>query len=144
MLLGEWVDEGFAIGIDKNAHFAQNSVSNMAKSTLTGMREAISTINDVVNGDLELSPVITPQLDLSLLNRQVQSTGQLFDARVQLAREQTEQNATNQNGGVNQTFVQNNYSPKALSREEIYRQTKNQFAMARKVVNGNAQINYGY
>ena len=144
MQLGEWVDEGFAIGIDKNAYLAENSVSNMAKSTLTGMREAISTINDVVNGDLELSPVITPQLDLSLLNRQVQSTGQLFDAKVRFAQEQTEQNATNQNGGVNQTFVQNNYSPKALSREEIYRQTKNQFAMARKVVNGNAQINYGY
>jgi len=144
MQLGEWSSEGFAIGIQNGADQVTTSVTDMAKSTLTGMKEAISTINDVINGDLELSPVITPQLDLSLLNRQVQSTGQLFDAKVRFAQEQTEQNATNQNGGVNQTFVQNNYSPKALSREEIYRQTKNQFAMARKVVNGNAQINYGY
>ena len=144
MQLGEWSSEGFAIGIQNGTDNVTSSITDMAKSTLTGMKEAISTINDVINGDLELSPVITPQLDLSLLNRQVQSTGQLFDAKVRFAQEQTEQNATNQNGGVNQTFVQNNYSPKALSREEIYRQTKNQFAMARKVVNGNAQINYGY
>ena len=109
------------------------------------MRDAISKVNDAINGDLELSPVITPQLDLSLLNRQVQSTGHLFDARVKVAADNnSNQSAEHQNEGQTVTFVQNNYSPKALSREEIYRQTRNQFAMARKAVNGNAQIGYNY
>ena len=41
----------------------------------------------------------------------------------------------NQNGsengekvGATYNFTQNNYSPKSLSRSEIYRQTKNQFS----------------
>ena len=33
------------------------------------------------------------------------------------------------------SFVQNNYSPKSLSRSEIYRQTNNQFSAFRKAVN---------
>ena len=47
-----------------------------------------------------------------------------------------------QNGGItptsgnNYNFTQNNYSPKALSRIDIYRQTKNQFS-ALKVIGGN-------
>ena len=31
-------------------------------------------------------------------------------------------------------FTQNNYSPKALSRAEIYRQTKNQFSVMKRTV----------
>ena len=134
MQLGEWSTEGFAIGMLNNEYLVTSAMTSIADSTLTGMRDAISKVNDAINGDLELSPVITPQLDLSLLNRQVQSTGHLFDARVKLAEdERSKQEAQNQNEG-NMTFVQNNYSPKALSREEIYRQTKNQFAIARKAV----------
>ena len=36
--------------------------------------------------------------------------------------------------GNNYTFTQNNYSPKALSRIEIYRQTKNQFSALKGLV----------
>ena len=46
-----------------------------------------------------------------------------------------------QNGDPNATptgasfnFTQNNYSPKALSRVEIYRQTKNQFSAMERMV----------
>ena len=38
-----------------------------------------------------------------------------------------------QTGGIVQNFYQNNYSPKALSRLEIYRQTKNQLRTAKGV-----------
>ena len=47
----------------------------------------------------------------------------------------TDQNGEKKEPVVEQfSFTQNNYSPKALSRKEIYRQTKNQFAMAKGVV----------
>ena len=36
--------------------------------------------------------------------------------------------------GNTYTFTQNNYSPKALSRVEIYRQTKNQFSAMKGLV----------
>ena len=41
---------------------------------------------------------------------------------------------TNPNTGNSYKFVQNNYSPKALSRTEIYRQTKNQFSAMERMV----------
>jgi hypothetical protein len=42
---------------------------------------------------------------------------------------ESSQNGVNNNtSGNTYQFTQNNYSPKALSRAEIYRQTKNQFA----------------
>ena len=37
-------------------------------------------------------------------------------------------------GGASYSFVQNNYSPKALSRVDIYRQTKNQFTAMKEVL----------
>lgn len=49
-----------------------------------------------------------------------------------------ESTAQNQNGnggsGNTYTFTQNNYSPKALSRTDIYRQTQNQFAVMKGTV----------
>ncbi|MFR8471686.1 MAG: hypothetical protein ACLVB2_02860, partial [Clostridium fessum] len=41
---------------------------------------------------------------------------------------------TNPNTGNSYNFTQNNYSPKALSRTEIYRQTKNQFSAMERMV----------
>ena len=43
-------------------------------------------------------------------------------------------NSANQNVGVTYSFTQNNYSPKALSKTEVYRQTKNQFSMAKEAI----------
>lgn len=135
MQLGEWASEGMAIGMDNKADMIDDSVTSIAESTLTGMRDVIGKLRDAINGDMELSPVITPQLDLSLLNRQVQSTSHLFDARVGLTTDTSQnQDAENQNAAKSVTFVQNNYSPKALSREEIYRQTNNLFARTREAV----------
>lgn len=37
-------------------------------------------------------------------------------------------------GGTTYQFTQNNYSPKALSRIDIYRQTKNQFSALERMV----------
>ena len=36
--------------------------------------------------------------------------------------------------GTNLSFVQNNYSPKSLSRAEVYRQTKNQISTMKEVL----------
>ena len=45
-----------------------------------------------------------------------------------------EPNKPDSNGGNSYQFVQNNYSPKALSRLDIYRQTKNQFSAMKGLV----------
>lgn len=134
MRLGGYASEGLAIGIANKEYLATEAAESMAESTMTGFRKAIQMIDDAINGDLELSPVITPTLDLSYLNRQANGVGHLFDARVGLQYQNEEAENQNRTSTTSQTFIQNNYSPKALSREELYRQTRNQFAMAREAV----------
>lgn len=71
------------------------------------------------------------------------NTVQAMSTSTQLARRistglSQENAAANQNGsgssGNTYTFTQNNFSPKALSRTDIYRQTKNQFAAMKGLV----------
>lgn len=54
---------------------------------------------------------------------------------VGISKESTTQNQNGNGGSGNTyTFTQNNYSPKALSRTDIYRQTQNQFAVMKGTV----------
>ena len=55
-----------------------------------------------------------------------------------LAAKQTASSERNRQNGetIINNFEQNNYSPKALSRGEIYRQTKNLFSAAKGTVKG--------
>ena len=132
--IGEYLNAGLAKGI-ADSSYAETAVTKVAHSTIEAMREAIQGANNEIDGSLDLSPTITPKLDLSLIRSHAGSINRLFDARVEANAKLV---AENQNEGTNvapsTTFIQNNYSPKALSREEIYRQTQNQFAMARKAV----------
>jgi hypothetical protein len=69
------------------------------------------------------------------LSNQISGVGNLFDASVGVKANYTPDDPNNQNGdnsGV--TFVQNNYSPKALTRFEIYRDTRSLLSsMTRRV-----------
>ena len=145
MRIGQSIDEGLALGVTKDFGYVGDSVVNVAHSTIDAMREAIKGANAEIDGSLQLSPIITPKLDLSLVKNHAGSINRLFDARVEANAELV---AANQNGESNTTggttFIQNNYSPKALNREEIYRQTRNQFAMTRKAVGTNDTVSYGY
>ena len=77
--VGRYLPEGIALGIDKNAKSAINSMRNLAEDTVGAAQSGLNS-----------------------------STGGLLGA-----------------GGVVNNFTQNNYSPKALTRLEIYRQSKN-------------------
>ena len=55
-----------------------------------------------------------------------------FENRLSVSADSDEnQNGANGEGAASYTFVQNNYSPKSLSRMDIYRDTKNMFAQAK-------------
>lgn len=127
--IGKSVDEGFAKGISNNTDMVANSVSDMSDETIEAMKYTIANIAAMVNDEIE-NPVITPILDLSNVRagartlNSVLSTNRALKASGSL--ETDLQNEQGQIGGT--TFIQNNYSPKALSRADIYRQTRNQFA----------------
>ena len=111
---------------------------NMGRKATQGLDDALSTVRDTIEGKVSDHPVIRPVLDLSDVQNGVTTLDSMFSRNRALAvnairtKKQTAVETENQNGstksGPSYNFVQNNYSPKALSRIEIYRQTKNQFS----------------
>lgn len=133
--IGRFVDLGMAQGIRGNLNYAVDAVSSMGDAALEAMRLSVANLQSLINDEIDFNPTITPQLDLSNLKNNLASVGGLFGS------ESLSLNAKNQNGisggrGTTFSFVQNNYSPKALSRTEIYRQTKNQFTRMKGLVGG--------
>ena len=135
---GAWFSEGYAIGIDESSLEAEKSAKNMAKGTIKAMSDAISKIPEILGSDLDFNPTITPILDLSNISKDARKISGIlgYERAINLgnainndryARMQDMGIQTPASNNVYQ-FTQNNYSPKALSRMDIYRQTKNQFS----------------
>lgn len=129
MTFGKWTDEGLAIGIRQNASMVTNAADDLGSDTLDSFNSIINHVRSSMgdNADLALRPV----LDLSDIRSKASMIGGIINGHsVNVGMEDGLKNGSaNQNGGV--TFVQNNYSPKALSRIDIYRQTRNQLSGAR-------------
>jgi hypothetical protein len=99
----------------------------------------------------DLNPVVTPVLDLTNIQRDSGTIGDLLQAapisfagtyaQASVASAgQTENQAllaelTGATSRETVSFTQNNYSPKALSAAEIYRQTNNQLSQAKGALN---------
>ena len=104
----------------------------------------MSKISDYINSDMDTQPTIRPVLDLSNVQSGTRQINAMF-SRTQAMSISSGMNRAassgNQNGGFQDSsgatynyFTQNNYSPKALSRVEIYQQTKNQFSAMKGTV----------
>lgn len=128
--LGIYTGEGLSLGIDDSTEMVKNSSQNMANSALDTMRKSLGQIDNILNNSYDYNPVITPVLDLSNLDtgfRQID--GMMQEKKYAMYGEKS--NIQNPSGN-SYNFVQNNYSPKALSRVEIYRQTRSQFSQFKK------------
>lgn len=100
------------------------------------MQSAIASMLKFIEDGIDTEIVITPVLDLSSIKDDVNYLNSMISSsRVGVGEIQNGRNEGTSEGGSNINFVQNNYSPKALSRKEIYRQTKNELAWAKGVVN---------
>lgn len=118
----------------------------------SGLKAALSELLDrLLSEENEDAPVITPIMDLSRFSEgldQMSSmmsgavTGMEIAAKVQEGFKESKKSPPTGSPGKEEgtassivnNFTQNNYSPKALSRLDIYRQTKNQLATVKKVV----------
>ena len=115
---------------------------DMAASAQSGLSKAISAISDMIDTNINTEPVIRPVLDLTNVESKAGKISSLFGrSQAMSISASMSQTGTNIQNGVNPTttgatyqFTQNNYSPKALSRVEIYRQTKNQFSAMERMV----------
>lgn len=140
-LLGEYSTQGYTNAVVDGTSDAVKAATNMGDMTINGLTSSISKIADAINTDIDTSPTIRPVLDLSDIQSKGKNISKYIDANYSVGLAQSTSAAVSKSksasdSGVdpaqqtsNITFTQNNYSPKALSRMEIYRQTKNQFAM---------------
>lgn len=135
--IGDFFGLAFVNAISDYADKSYKAGTNMAAAAKNGLSNAISKIREFVDGEMEVQPTIRPVLDLSEVRSSagrltaILSRSQAMKISSSMNRETT---GEIQNGdgtpsvGNSYSFVQNNYSPKALSRIDIYRQTKNQFS----------------
>lgn len=141
--IGDFFGLGFVDAIGTYAVKAYNASAEMADSAKTGLGNAIAKVKDMIDNGVDGQPTIRPILDLSDVEEKSHRLNTLFSRSQALtvstgiaaARGRNLQNEdTNPNTGNSYNFTQNNYSPKALSRTEIYRQTKNQFSAMERMV----------
>ena len=143
--IGGFFGIGFINSLIDYADKSYEAGANIAASAKEGLARTVAKIGEFIDSDMDTEPTIRPLLDLS----DVQSKARQLTAilsRTQATKIATSMNSeatgTIQNGdstapvaGNTYSFTQNNYSPKALSRVEIYRQTKNQFSAMERMVN---------
>ena len=124
--IGEGIGEGLALGIDRSGSVVSSSITDMSDNAIAAMKYTVANIAAMINDEME-DPVIRPVLDLSNVQAGVRTLNSVFSTNQALKAGSAL--STLQNGqsiGTNGVqFIQNNYSPKALSRVEIYRQTRN-------------------
>lgn len=126
--IGAYISEGLEIGIREGAENVYNAAKMVAESSMDGITDNVGRIQDVINTDLDLNPIITPMLDLSYLRQQLSEVDSMFASK-RMAVEAQNVGAGSGNATPSTiNYTQNNYSPKSLSRYEIYRQTRNQLS----------------
>lgn len=144
--VGKQISAGMAVGISANGQMVEDSSKGVAKSALDVARETLSKLGRDLGGDVDMTPTISPILDLSNVRKDAKLIGGLVGSgaittdtsysgatAVLQSRRATQEAARETLTPTEREikFVQNNYSPKALSDIEIYRQTKNQLSAAK-------------
>ena len=142
--VGNFAGLGFVNALATYVSKADAAGAEIGRASLDGMVEIISKVADVLDSGIDINPTIRPTLDLSNVEANASKLNALFSRNraVSINAGMNDRTSTSeiQNGTKTATagnvyqFTQNNYSPKALSRIEIYRQTKNQFSSLKGLV----------
>jgi phage-related protein len=151
--LGMWSDQGLAIGLNKHAGIVSKAAEGVGNTALNALKKTMTNVGTVVEGTMDMQPTIRPVLDLSAIKKDsglvagmLKAPSLAVDAMYNKAATLSVQARANQEPpvmaseitapveGAKIEYVQNNYSPKALTSIDIYRQTKNQISTLKGVV----------
>jgi hypothetical protein len=141
---------GLINGLEDMTKNVEQSTSNMGKAAIDGFKDALDDIASLTDDDMNSDFTITPVLDLTNVQNGIESLRKMisgtevestaaFNVR-RISSNMGEHNNMNEapgritRGETKFEFTQNNFSPKALTRLEIYRQTRNQFAQLKGLV----------
>lgn len=154
----EWIGQMFDLGMQKGIEELSGSVGDSAagvgEEASNRLERSLQRFQDIIDG-IEAQPHITPVVDLSEVKAKASKVGALFSNSVQVAIGNLQDNVgftaslVSMKDRVSQDdimdemfgssgdtfyFTQNNYSPKALDRIDIYRQTNNQISYFKEVM----------
>jgi hypothetical protein len=154
MKIGAFCGEGMAIGLYEWGDKVATAAGSLGESAKSGLQLALENLNKEADDILSGAPVITPMVDLTNVMSAAGQINSMFNSALYRTNSGTRNIASvmsgrvtqngseefqNENGsrfGTHYTFVQNNNSPKALSRLDIYRDTKSLFKQYREAVEG--------
>ena len=77
--IGKYIPQGFAQGIGMFSSTIRRSTSRMAYSAVNTTEEAMGTLLDLLNGDMDNRPSIRPVVDLSDVKTGIDAISNLFD-----------------------------------------------------------------
>ena len=141
MKVGKWSNEGLAKGLE-DAREPIKAAENVGHGAIDAMRKTLTGLSDVMVKDIDSNPTIKPVLDLSDVKRGAGNIGGMLTtkplevggayslarsaaAEINAARESSSAVPSSDKGGTTLNLTQNNYSPKAISAADNYRNTKN-------------------
>ena len=65
MEIGKYTAQGMSVGLDKYAYLAEDSASGLAENVVKNVKNPLSNIAKLMDGDIDINPTITPVMDLS-------------------------------------------------------------------------------
>ena len=146
--IGRYSDEGMIVGLKKYAGGVSEAAKDVGEGALNSMSDALSRVSDIIDSDMDMTPTIRPVIDLTDVENGSKRLSSIFGSSRSITVDSARINASKLAGDINSakadtaanqngpsfSFTQNNYSPKALSQIDIYRQTKNQFSAMKGVL----------
>jgi len=148
MYIGQFSSKGMANGFLNYSSVVSDAAASVGQQALLSMSKSIAGLSELVQGDMDIHPTITPILDLTAIKKDASTINGLLQAPLSLSdayisaqnasasyentRELTQEQSVP--GSTTFEFHQTNTSPKALSAADIYRQTKNQISIAKEVL----------
>lgn len=149
--MAERIGESVATGINNGLIQAvSTSVEDTVRAAVEKFKMAVDEINQYVQENLQSEYTITVHVNMSEIDQAVaRFNSSVHDINIgagatsQAVQSSMANNAavvaptaptTQTSSPINLSYTQNNYSPKALSRPEIYRQTRNQLSTIEGVV----------
>lgn len=146
--LSESIPEGVGVGILRRLGLVDNAMEAVADTALSSLKLNTRGMEDILLGDLNISPTITPVLDLTRMQNEATRINGLLavkpiNAGVSLRDAQALSDAVAEaqegkdddekpGSGGDVVFNQYNYSPKAIGAVETYRNTRNQLSLAKE------------
>lgn len=151
--IGVYADLGLIGGLRRLMQQVAIAGYDVGETASDSANEGVRQIQTALDTDFETGIIITPTFDLSnarlaaddinrMFNKSIENTAIMADSingnvkaiKGEVTTTTPNGDVTTNGSGNTYIFTQNNTSPKALSRIEIYRQTKNQFANFRREV----------